>query len=92
MKTETVVYCVVALLLGMLLANMLKSVCGCKVVEGFESSEQIKKEGDAVAAVKHACGGTGYYTKKAICQAAVLSLAALGFDWFWDEGHASRHR
>ena len=34
MKTETVVYCVVALLLGMLLANMLKNVCGCKTVEG----------------------------------------------------------
>jgi hypothetical protein len=35
MKTETIVMCVVALLLGMLLANMLKSVCGCKtVVEG----------------------------------------------------------
>ena len=28
-------YCIVALLLGMLLANMLKNVCGCKnVVEG----------------------------------------------------------
>ena len=26
--------CIVALVLGMLLANMLKSVCGCKVVEG----------------------------------------------------------
>jgi hypothetical protein len=26
--------CVVALILGMLLANMLKSVCGCKTVEG----------------------------------------------------------
>ena len=34
MKTETIVMCVVALLLGMLLANMLKNVCGCKVVEG----------------------------------------------------------
>ena len=34
MNTETIVYCVVALLLGMLLANMLKNVCGCKVVEG----------------------------------------------------------
>ena len=34
MNSETVVYCVVALILGMLLANMLKSVCGCKVVEG----------------------------------------------------------
>jgi len=26
--------CVVALLLGMLLSNMLKNVCGCKTVEG----------------------------------------------------------
>ena len=34
MKSETIVYCVVALILGMLLAHMLKSVCGCKVVEG----------------------------------------------------------
>ena len=34
MNSETIVYCVVALILGMLLANMLKSVCGCKVVEG----------------------------------------------------------
>lgn len=34
MKTETIVMCVVALILGMLLANMLKSVCGCKTVEG----------------------------------------------------------
>jgi hypothetical protein len=36
MKTETIVMCVVALILGMLLANMLKSVCGCQVVEGVE--------------------------------------------------------
>ena len=34
MKTETIVMCVVALILGMLMANMLKSVCGCKIVEG----------------------------------------------------------
>jgi hypothetical protein len=34
MNSETIVMCVVALILGMLLANMLKSVCGCKVVEG----------------------------------------------------------
>ena len=38
MKTETIVYCVVALLLGMLLANMLNNVCGCKnIVEGKNS-------------------------------------------------------
>lgn len=34
MNNQTIVCCVVALLLGMLLANMLKNVCGCKVVEG----------------------------------------------------------
>ena len=34
MKTEQILMCVVALILGMLLANMLKNVCGCKVVEG----------------------------------------------------------
>lgn len=35
MNTEQILMCVVALILGMLLANMLKSVCGCKVVEGM---------------------------------------------------------
>jgi len=35
MDSQTVVMCVVALILGMLLANMLKNVCGCKnVIEG----------------------------------------------------------
>ena len=34
MKTDQIVMLFVALLLGMLLANMLKSVCGCKIVEG----------------------------------------------------------
>jgi hypothetical protein len=34
MDTKTIVMCVVALLLGMLLSDMLKNVCGCKVVEG----------------------------------------------------------
>ena len=34
MNSQTVVMCVVALLLGMLLAHMLKDVCGCKTVEG----------------------------------------------------------
>ena len=34
MNSQTIVMCVVALLLGMLLTNMLKSVCGCKTVEG----------------------------------------------------------
>ena len=39
MKTDQIVMCVVALLLGMLLANMLQNVCGCKVVEGLEGEE-----------------------------------------------------
>jgi len=34
MNSQTILMCVVSLILGMLLANMLKSVCGCKVVEG----------------------------------------------------------
>ena len=35
MNSQTIVMCVVALILGMLLAHMLKNVCGCnKVVEG----------------------------------------------------------
>ena len=39
MKTETIVMCVVALLLGMLLYHMLKGVCGCKSVEGLSCEE-----------------------------------------------------
>lgn len=36
MKTEQIVMCIVALALGMLVANMLTNVCGCKTgVEGF---------------------------------------------------------
>ena len=34
MKTDQIMYCIVALILGMLLANMLSNVCGCTVVEG----------------------------------------------------------
>ena len=35
MNSQTIVMCVVAFLIGMLLAHMLKDVCGCnKVVEG----------------------------------------------------------
>ena len=32
------IMCVVALMLGMLMFHMLKGVCGCKVVEGANSS------------------------------------------------------
>ena len=37
MDFQTIVMCVVALILGMLLANMLKNVCGSnKLIEGGE--------------------------------------------------------
>lgn len=42
MNSQTIVYCVVALLLGMLLAHMLKDVCGCKVVvEGLRERKSV---------------------------------------------------
>ena len=56
MKSETVVMCVVALLLGMLLANMLKSVCGCKTVEGVEVNLPSCPDAD----------GTGFIRRPAI--------------------------
>ena len=43
MNSQTIVMCVVALILGMLLANMLKSVCGCKVVEGQNGDESATR-------------------------------------------------
>ena len=42
MNSETIVMCVVALILGMLMANMLKSVCGCNVVEGSSDSDRLQ--------------------------------------------------
>ena len=56
MDTKTIVMCVVLFLLGMLLANMLKSVCGCKTVEGgggdvlaaTDGSEWIIEQSDNV--------------------------------------------
>ena len=36
MNSQTIVMCVIALLLGMLLSHMLKNVCGCKVVESVD--------------------------------------------------------
>ena len=52
MNTEKIIMCVVALLIGMLVANMLTNVCGCKTgVEGFSYSDDDKlipmPDGDA---------------------------------------------
>ena len=43
------IMCVVALILGMLLANMLKNVCGCKTVEGARElrGERNRPAGEA---------------------------------------------
>ena len=49
MKTEQIVMCVVALLLGMLLFHMLKGVCGCKVVEGQCSGEWGSRDNPVTA-------------------------------------------
>ena len=48
MGTDQIMYCIVALILGMLLANMLKSVCGCKNVEGFVITEQCNEPNDGM--------------------------------------------
>lgn len=45
MNSETIVMCVVALIFGMLLANMLTNVCDCKVVEGLEDSKMYTCSG-----------------------------------------------
>jgi len=34
MGTDQIMYCIVALLLGMFMYHMLKGACGCKTVEG----------------------------------------------------------
>ena len=47
MKTKHIVMFVVFLLLGMLLANMLKPICGCNVVEG-QNGDDTQVEGGPV--------------------------------------------
>ena len=42
MNTQTIFMCVVALLIGMLVANMLQNVCGCKKVEGFKEIDESR--------------------------------------------------
>ena len=39
MNSEQILMYVVALILGMLLANMLKGICGCKLVEGTDNAD-----------------------------------------------------
>ena len=54
MNTENIVMCVVALLLGMLLANMLKNVCRCKnIVEGVSGEEVLEEQAHQQSADQH---------------------------------------
>ena len=48
MKTETIVMCIVSLILGMIMFHMVKLTCGCKTVEGQPGQSQwtSKKVGD----------------------------------------------
>jgi len=46
MNYQTIVCCVVALLLGMLLFHMLKGVCGCKLTEGHEIRDATAQHAD----------------------------------------------
>ena len=52
MKTEQILMCLFALILGMLIANMLKDVCGCNIVEGAEAGEKAEAEAAEEAARK----------------------------------------
>lgn len=44
MKTETIVMIILSLILGMLLANMLKDICGCRIMEGLTQNEKCQEE------------------------------------------------
>jgi hypothetical protein len=56
MGTDQIMYCVVALILGMLLANMLKNVCGCKKV--VEGSSDFLECGTTTNNTESACNDT----------------------------------
>lgn len=69
MNSQTIVMCVVALILGMLLAHMLKDVCGCdKVVEGADQTSA-----SCVNTLVDYCGKT---TNNASCSACTGIVAA----------------
>jgi len=46
MKTEQILICIVSLILGVLLENILKNVCGCNNVEGLFNKPIIKPSKD----------------------------------------------
>jgi hypothetical protein len=58
MKTEIIVYCVVAIILGMLMANMLKDVCGCNSVVEGQNAQHIVGDVDSCGHDNNKCGNT----------------------------------
>ena len=79
MDTVTIVVCVVALILGMLIANMLKGVCGCKVIEGHarrNEEETINAATAVLAIARRCCGIDCLYTDESTEEAASAIEAA----------------
>jgi len=65
METDTIVMYVIALILGMLVANMFKDVCGCKATEGLwvETYDKVEYKEDTNNAAP-CCGPTPYCNGK----------------------------
>ena len=68
MKTEQILMCLFALILGMLIANMLKDVCGCNILEGQNPPSVPYLKTEASKAKERA--------KKAVDRANVLNNTA----------------
>jgi len=95
MGTDQIMYCIVALLLGMLLANMLKNVCGCKnVVEGqntcvskdfdLDSLDYLSGADSAQEKVDNVISESGLPNRRTCCE-------ALKGNWVLDpDSHTSR--
>jgi hypothetical protein len=65
MNSQTIVMCVVALILGMLLSNMLKNVCGCKnVVEGWSSPGSEGTFDAALQTESSSLGSDGHFHRR----------------------------
>jgi hypothetical protein len=84
MKTDQIVMCVVALLLGMLLANMLKNVCGCKIVEGQHEAPDAKQQMLEASTRAAWCATCSRIDTEANCNGA--EMKAFGDNCKWTPG------
>ena len=57
MNSKTIVMCAVASILGMLMANMLKNVCGCKTVEGQDDTVDCTEHFQEICIAADVVGG-----------------------------------